>query len=169
MGRRVPWHKLVRAAVTVHLAIVAFFALPVPWEYYLPQAIDRPLTLYGGFTAAHSRHDYFAPAVPSQARAEFLLVRAEGPAQTVRLTTPSGEANRRLGVMFTLFAWPGERERLMQAWGDYVMRLDPGVIEVRVRVEVLAIPTMREAAAGKVASWIEVGRATVRRADGSGG
>src|SRR5688572_1923387 len=117
MTRMASREWVIKAAIAVHLAIAAIYALPFPLEHYLPRAIDRPLAIYGGFTAAHSRHDYFAPAVPTEARADFLLVYAQGPSRTVRLTTPSSEANRRLALMYTIYGWPSERERLLQAWG----------------------------------------------------
>lgn len=157
--------KVVKVAVAVHLAIAAIYALPVPMERYLPAAIERPLAIYGGFTGAHTRHDYFAPGVPTEARADFVLVGANGESRRVRLATPSDEANRRLRLMFTIYGWPSERERLTRAWGEYMLRLDPGAVAVETRVEVLQLPTLEEAAAGKRALWAEVGRAVLRRED----
>lgn len=159
------WDTVVKVAIAAHLGIAAVYALPVPVELHIPAAIERPLAIYGGFTGAHTRHDYFAPGVPTEARAEFVLVGAGGESRRVRLATPSDEANRRLRLMFTIYGWPSERERLTRAWGEYMLRLDPHAVAVETRVEVLQLPTLEEAAAGKRAHWAEVGRALLRRED----
>jgi len=160
--------NVIKAAVAVHLVIAALYGLHVHVEDYLPRAIDRPLSLYGNLSGARSRYDFFAPAVPSEARADFLIVPANGPSRRVRLVTANAEANRRLALMYTIYSFPSERENLMLVWSDYVLRRNADAVEVTSRVEVLEIPTMKERAAGKAASWTEVGRATVRRGQAPG-
>ena len=160
--------KVIKAAVAAHLVIAALYGLHLHVEDYLPRVIDRPLSLYGGLSGTRSRFDFFAPSVPTEARADFLIVPANGPSRRVRLTTANAEANRRLALMYTIYAFPSERENLLHVWADYVMRRHPEAVEVVSRVEVLEIPTMQESAAGKVASWTEVGRATVRRGQAPG-
>jgi hypothetical protein len=161
MARR---DKVIWAATAVHLAIAAFYGLHVRLEFHIPQALDRVLSIYGGLTGVRARFDFFAPEVPNEARADFLIVPADGAARRVRLAaTPSGEANRRMALMFTIYAYPTERERLLRAWGEYMLRLHPDAVEVVSRVEMLEIPSVRDSAAGKRATWTEVGRATVRR------
>lgn len=162
-------HKLIAAAAVVHLAIALLYAPHIPVELYIPRALDRILSIYGSFSGTRARFDFFAPWVSSEARADFLVVPAQGPSRRVRLVTPSEEASRRLALMYTLFAFPSERERLMQAWGRYVLRLNPDAVSVETRVEMLVIPTMQERAAGKLPAWTEVGRATVRRGGEVGG
>jgi hypothetical protein len=168
MPRMASRDTLIKVAVAVHLGIAAVYALPVPMERYIPAAIERPLAIYGGFTGAHTRHDYFAPGVSTEARADFLLVGANGESRRVRLATPSAEANRRLRLMFTLYTWPSERERLTRAWGEYMLRLDPEAVAVETRVEVLQMPSLEEAAAGKRATWAEVARTVLRRGEATG-
>jgi hypothetical protein len=166
MARMLGRDKVIKAATAVHLAIAAIYGVHFPVELYMPRAIDRPLSIYGGFTGTRARFDFFAPSVPTEARAHFLIVPADGgDGRWVRLSTPSGEANRRLALMFTVYAAPTERERLLQAWGEYMLRLHPEAVEVRTRVEVMNMLTMSESAAGKQPSWTEAGRATVRRGD----
>jgi hypothetical protein len=156
--------KVLGVAAAVHLSLAAIYGIHVPVELYIPLAIDRPLSIYGGLTGTRSRFDFFAPEVPSQARADFLIVTASGTSRRVRLAdTPSAEANRRLGLMYTIYAYPTQRELLLRAWGDYLLRLNPDAVEVVSRIEMLEIPTVQESAAGKTASWSEVGRLTVRR------
>jgi hypothetical protein len=154
---------VIKAAVAVHLALAALYGIHVHVEDHLPRAIDRPLSLYGGLSGTRSRFDFFAPAVATEARADFLIVPATGPSRRVRLVTANAEANRRLALMYTVYALPSEREHLLHVWADYVLRRHPEAVEVVSRVEVLDIPTIQESAAGKTASWTEVGRATVRR------
>lgn len=155
---------IIKVAAAAHLAIAAIYGVHVPAEEYLPRAIDRPLSIYGHFTGARARFDFFAPAVPSEARVEFLVVAADGGSRRVRLAaTPSEEANRRLRLMYTIYGYPSERARLMNAWGEYMLRLDPQAVEVQTRIEVFDVPSLQESAAGMQGSWKEVGRATVRR------
>ena len=116
-----------------------------------------------------ARFDFFAPEVSNEARVDFLINFANGTSRRVRLAaTPNDEANRRLALMYTIFAYPTERDRLLRAWGDYVLRLHPEAVEVTSRVEMIELPTMQESVAGKLPSWKEVGRATVRRGGSPG-
>jgi hypothetical protein len=160
--------RLIALAATIHLAIAALYAPHLPVEDYIPAGLNRALAVYGGFTGTHSRFDFFAPAVSKQARADFLVIPESGAPRRVRFATPSAEANRRLGYMFTLYAYPSERERLLQAWGSYLLRLNPDAVAVEARVEVLEIPTLQESAAGMAPAWVEVGRAKVRRGGAPG-
>ena len=159
---------MIAVAAAVHLAIAALYAPHVPVELYMPHLLDRALSLYGNFTGTRARMDFFAPWVASEARADFLIIPAEGPSRRVRLATPNDEASRRLALMYTLYAFPSERERLVQAWGSYMLRLHPDAVAVETRVEMLQIPTMAERSAGKLPAWAEVGRATVRRGGAPG-
>jgi hypothetical protein len=166
MGAR---DKVLGVAVAVHLALAAIYGIHVPVELYIPLAIDRPLSIYGGLTGTRSRFDFFAPEVPNEARADFLVITASGASRQVRLTAAANpEANRRLALMYTIYGYPTQRERLLRAWGDYILGLNPDAVEVVSRVEVLAIPTPQEGAAGKAATWTEVGRASVRRGGAPG-
>lgn len=168
MPRMAGREKVFAAAAALHLAIAALYAPNAELERYLPEALDRALSVYGGLSGARSRFDFFAPGVSNQARADFLVIPDNGPSRRIRLATSNAEANRRLNLMFTVFAYPGERERLMKAWADYILRLHPEAVAVEARVEMLEVPTMRESAAGKQPSWVEIGRTTVRRGEAPG-
>lgn len=162
--------KVIAVAAGIHLAIAALFAPHVPLEPYLPRAIDRPLALYGRFSGVHTHFDFFAPSVATQARAQFSIIAADGSAREVRLATPSGEANNRIAMMLTFFAYPDQRQNLLRGMGEYMLRLHPQAVAVESRIEVLDIPTLRDLAAGGVgAHWVELERARVRREDAPGG
>jgi hypothetical protein len=161
--------KVIAVAAAVHLSLAAIYGIHVPVELYIPLAVDRPLSIYGGFTGTRSRFDFFAPEVPNEARADFTIIPANGPSRRVRLAdTTSAEANRRLALMYTIYAYPTQREPLLRAWGEYILRLHPDAVEVVSRIEMLETPTMQESAAGKTASWREVGRLSVRRGGAPG-
>lgn len=151
------------AAAAIHLAIAALYAPHIPAEHFLPRWIDRPLAIYGGFSGVHTHFDFFAPTVSTQARVEFHLTGGDGSIRHVRLATPSGEVNNRIALMLTHYAYPSEREKLLRAWGEFMLRIHPQVVAVETRIEVLEIPALREVAAGKASPrWTEIGRAVVR-------
>jgi hypothetical protein len=168
MPRMSGTEKVVAAAATIHLAIAALYAPHAPFERYIPPAIDRALAFYGNLSGAHARFNFFAPEVSNQARADFLLISRDGTSRRVRLATPNVEANRRLGLMFTVYSLPSEREPLMRAWGEYLLRQEPKAVAVEVIVEMSQIPTLEEGAAGGIVTWIEVGRMTIRRGEAAG-
>ena len=151
------------AAAGIHLVIAALFSTHVRVEKYIPAAVERPLRIYGSYTGAHTRFNFFAPTVPSQARVHFTLVNADGRAREVDLSTTSAEANQRLATMFTFYEMPHLRPFLVRAWAAYVVSLHPHAQSIEVRVEILDIPTLAEARAGKMASWVEVEKTMFRR------
>jgi hypothetical protein len=67
-------------------------------------------------------------------------------------------------MMLTYFAYPEARQEMLQALGHYILRMEPDVVAVESRVELLDIPAL-EAAARQPARprWVELDRATVRR------
>ena len=151
------------AAAGIHLVIAALFSTHVRVENYIPAALERPLRIYGSYTGAHTRFNFFAPTVPSQARVNFVLVNAQGQAREVGLSTASADANQRLATMFAFYEMPHLRPFLVRAWAAYVASLHPDAQSIEVRVEILDIPTLAEARAGKMASWVEVEKTMFRR------
>ena len=154
--------KVLVAATALQLLLAAICAPHVPVEPYLPHAVDRAAALYGSLSGVRNHIDFFAPTVSTQARVEFRVAMADGTTRLMRLATPSAEANNRLALMLTYYSYPSTRAQLLQAWGEYILRLNPQATAVEVRIEALQIPLLREAAAGNAtARWQEIGRATV--------
>lgn len=169
MGRMTGRMKVLAAAAAFHLALAALYAPHVPVEPYMPRVLDRAFAIYGGFSGVRNHFDFFAPTVSTQARVDFRVLAADGSVRHVRLATPSGEANNRIALMLTFYAYPTERERLLRAWARYVLGLHPEAVAVESRIEALEIPTLEQiAAAGAQARWVELGRATVRRGEPTG-
>lgn len=156
---------LIAAAAGVHLAIAALYSTHVQVENLLPAFIERPLRIYGDFSGAHTHFNFFAPAVSSQARADFLVTMRDGSTRRARLNTDNFEANQRLAMMFTFFGNPQSRVPLMRAWAWYFLLQHPESVSAETRVEFLDIPSLEKLRAGEASRWVEVGRATVTRAE----
>jgi len=156
--------RIVTALVAIHLLLAAAFAPHIPLEPILPRGVDRAIALYGTFSGVHTHFDFFAPSVSTQARVRFRLLGADGSARERSFATPSAEANNRIAMMLTYFAYPEARQEMLQALGHYILRMEPDVVAVESRVELLDIPAL-EAAARQPARprWVELDRATVRR------
>lgn len=155
--------KVLAAAAAIHLALAALFAPHIPLEAHLPPALDRVIAYYGAFSGVHTHFDFFAPAVSTQARLEFRLHGADGSLRVARLATADREANNRIASMLTQYGFAGEREALLRSWGRYALRLYPDAVAVEPRLEVLALPALREAAAGERPRWMELARTRVLR------
>ena len=156
--------KVVTAAAAIHLALAVLYAWHVPAETFLPRQVDRVAGIYGSFSGVRHHFDFFAPSVAPQARAQFRVFGADGSVRHVSLATPSGEANNRIALMLTNYSYPSEREKLLRAWGEYVLHRYPEAVAVESRIEALEIPTLAQLSAGGVAPrWVEIGRLTVRR------
>ena len=151
------------AAAAVHLVIAALFSTHVRVENLMPWVIARPLELYGGYTGAATRFNFFAPAVPTQPRVTFTLRGRDGTMRAVELLTPSNEANQRISTMLTLYELAALRPLVVRSWAVYALTRYPQAQSVEVRVEILDIPTIAQARAGRVASWVEAERMVVRR------
>lgn len=161
--------KVIAAAAAVHLALAALYAWHIPAETVVPYAFDRAVAVYGSFSGVRNHFDFFAPSVSTQARADFRVIAADGSVRHVRLATPSAEANNRIALMLTYYAYASERERLLRAWGRYILQLHPHAVAVESRIEALEIPTLRDAAAGAAApKWVELGRVMVRKGEAPG-
>jgi hypothetical protein len=158
--------RIVAALAGVHLLLAAAFAPHIPLEPILPRAVDRPIALYGTFSGVHTHFDFFAPTVATQARVRFSAVSADGASRELTLGTPSAEANNRIAMMLTYFAYPDVRQEMLQALGRYMLRMNAQAVSVEARVELLDIPAL-EVAARQLARprWVELDRATVRRED----
>ena len=151
------------AAAAVHLVIAALFSTHVRVENLIPWTIAGPLQLYGGYTGAATRFNFFAPSVPTQPRVRFALTGRDGITRTADLLTPSNEANQRVATMLTLYELESLRPLLMRAWGVYALTRHPDAQSVEVMIEILDIPTMAQARAGRKPAWIEWERAVLRR------
>jgi len=155
--------RLFAAAAAIHLVIAALFSTHVRIEDFIPAAIERPLQIYGGYTGAATRFNFFAPAVPTQPRVQFILALRDGSTRTVDLLTPNGEANQRLANMFGLYELVELRPVLLRTWAVFALTHHPEAQAVEVHVDLLDIPTIAQARNGKAATWVEAGRMTVRR------
>jgi hypothetical protein len=161
--------KVIAAAAAIHLALAALYAVHVPAETVVPRTFDRVVAWYGSFSGVRNHFDFFAPSVSTQARVEFRILGADGSVRHARLATPSAEANNRIALMLTYYSYPSEREKLLRAWGDYVLRLHPEAAAVEARIEVLNIPPLLDAASGKAQPhWVELGRTTVGKGGSPG-
>jgi hypothetical protein len=155
--------EIVIAAASVHLAVAALFSTHVRVELLLPGAIEQPLRVYGNYSGASTHFNFFAPAVPTQPRVTFVLAMRDGTSRTVDLATPSAEVNQRFANMFGSYELADLRPFLVRAWAVYELGLYPDAQAVDVRVEVLDLPTLAQAQAGRKPSWVEVERTVVRR------
>jgi len=151
------------AAAVVHLVIAALFSTHVRVEEFMPWVLARPLLLYGGYTGAATRFNFFAPSVPTQPRVHFALKGRDGTTRNADLLTPSNEANQRVSTMLALYELPALRPLLMRSWGVYALTRHPEAEAVEVRIEILDIPTLEQARAGRKPAWVESERAVVRR------
>jgi len=151
------------AAAAVHLVIAALFSTHVRVENLIPWVIERPLQLYGGYSGAATRFNFFAPAVPTQPRVTFALRGRDGSTRTVDLLTPSNEANQRIATMLTLYELASLRPLVVRSWAVYALTRHPEAESVEVHVEILDIPSIAQARAGRAASWVEIERTVVRR------
>jgi hypothetical protein len=134
-------------------------------ERFLPALVDRPLKLYGAYTGAQTHFNFFAPAVSTQARAQFVLRRADGSEARDELITGNFEANQRLAMMFTFYGVVEARPFLARSWAVHMLNRHPEAESVEVRVEVLEIPTLAELKAGKASRWVEIDRMSLARRD----
>lgn len=156
--------RVLVALAAAHLSIVAAHAWHVPIEPHLPRGVQRALGVYGGYTGATSHYDFFAPSVSTQGRMAFRVFGPGGEVREFELSAARGDVNNRIAIMLTYYAFPSERERLLQAGARYMLRTHPEATAVEARVEVVDIPPLREAAArGSKVTWVELGRLTVSR------
>ena len=155
--------RIAVAAAAIHLGIAALFSTHWPVERHLPAPIDRPLKLYGTYTGAQTHFNFFAPGVSTQARAQFVLTRADGSQSRDVLVTGNFEANQRLAMMFTFYGVQEARPFLARAWAVHMLNRHPEAQSVDVSVEVLDIPTLAELRSGKTSRWIEIDHTRLTR------
>lgn len=155
--------KLAIAAATIHLGIAALFSTHWAVDKSLPGWIDRPVKLYGAYTGARTHFNFFAPAVSTQARARFVLERADGRVVTDDLSTGNLEADQRIAMMFTFYGVAEIRPFLSRALAVYMLDRHPEAVAVEVRVEALDIPTLPGLKAGKASRWVEIDRTKLTR------
>lgn len=155
--------RLVVVVAAIHLSIAAVFATHWQVEQFLPVLLDRPLKLYGAYTGAQTHFNFFAPAVSTQARAQFVLTRPDGTTIRDQLLTGNAEANQRLAMMFTFYGIPEARPFLARSWAVYMLGRHPDAEAVEVRIEALQIPVLSEVRSGKAARWVEIDRMKLRR------
>jgi hypothetical protein len=151
------------AAAGIHLVIAALFSTHVRVESFIPWVIEHPLQLYGGYSGAATRFNFFAPSVPTQPRVLFTLRGRDASTRTVELLTASNEANQRIATMFSLYELVSLRPLVLRSWAVYVLTRYPDAESVEVRVEIFDIPTMAEARAGRKGGWVESERLVLRR------
>jgi hypothetical protein len=150
--------QLLAWAAGVHLFIALIYSTHIAVDHYIPQAIDRPLRIYGGYSGATTHFNFFAPAVVSQVRVKFYLGAADGSVSTYEVPAPSNEVNLRLAAMYQTFLRPGVRPYLIDSWSRYVLEQHPKAQWVQTRVEFLEIPTLAQIKEGRKATWNEIGR-----------
>jgi hypothetical protein len=161
--------RVLVALAAAHLIIVAAHAWHVPIEPHLPHGVQRALAVYGGFTGATSHYDFFAPSVSTQGRMAFRVFTPGGQVREFELSTDRGDVNNRIAILLTYYAYPSERQRLLEAGARYMLRLHPDATAVEARVEVVDLPPLRAAAqrTGGVA-WVELGRLRLERGQSLG-
>lgn len=155
--------RIVVAVAMLHLVVAALFSTHVPVERSLPDFLERPLRLYGDYTGARTRFDFFAPEVSSQARARFVVTRADGKVEERVLDTDNREADQRIAAMMTYMGDRTLRGYVMHAWCVYLLSRDPSAMAVEAHLEMLEVPTMAEARAGARPKWAPLGRYALRR------
>jgi hypothetical protein len=155
--------KVLAGAVGIHLILAVLYAPHVPIEPHLPPQLQRAIALYAAFSGVPCHFDFFAPSVSTQARAVFNVIGADGSQRQLQLITPSADANTRIAMMLTYYAYASERERLLRALGQYLLREYPDAVAVESRIEMFEIAPLQPAATAAAPKWIEVGRLLVRR------
>src|SRR6187402_3549561 len=110
--------KALVAAVATHLALAVLYAWHVPAEIFVPRQFDRVAGLYGSFSGVRHHFDFFAPSVAPQARVEFRVHGADGSVRHVPLSTPSAEANNRIALLLTFYAYPDTREMMLRSLAE---------------------------------------------------
>ncbi len=155
----------IRWAAGVHLFIALIYSSHLPVEHFIAPAIERPLRVYGSYSGAYTHFDFFAPSVVSQVRVQFRIGQRDGSVRTYEIVSASGEVTQRLATMFNYYLRPTVRPFLVDSWSRYVLAQHPDAQWVQTRVEFLDIPTLKQLAEGRKATWVEVGRfAAVREA-----
>jgi hypothetical protein len=158
--------KALVAAAAIHLALAAVYAGHIPAEVFLPRQLDRWIGIYGSFSGVRHHFDFFAPSVSTQARVSFRIFAADGSVHHVYLATPSSEANNRIALMLTFYAYADSRDTLLREWARFMLRSDPRAVAVESRIEALEIPPLAQIAKdGAQPRWVEMGRTTVRKGD----
>lgn len=158
--------RIVATLAGIHLLLAAAFAPHIPLEPVLPRAVDRLVALYGSFSGVHTHFDFFAPTVSTQARVRFSAVAADGTSRELALGTPSAEANNRIAMMLTYYAYADVRQQMLQEVARYMLRMSPQAVSVEARVELLDIPSLEASSRpGATPRWVLLERATVRRDD----
>ena len=148
----------IRWAAGVHLFIALLYSSHLQVEHFIPEFLERPLRLYGGYSGAHTHFNYFAPMVVSQVRVKFRLGAADGSVRELEITSPSTEVNQRLAMMFNFYLRPTVRPYLLESWAKHLLATHPEAEWVQTRVEMLDIPPIAELRTGRKAAWVEVGR-----------
>jgi hypothetical protein len=157
------WRRIVVAAAAIHLSMAAFFSTHWQVDRFLPAFLDRPLKIYGAYTGARTHFNFFAPTVSTQARAQFVLARADGTTYRDSLATGSGEADQRVAMMFTYYGVAEARPFLARSWAVHMLNRHPDAVAVDVSVEVLEIPTLAEIKQGRTSRWIQIDHLRLRR------
>jgi hypothetical protein len=155
--------QLLGWAAGLHLFIALIYSTFLPVERFIPQAIGRPLRIYGGYSGAATHFDFFAPSVVSQVRVQFRLGAPDGSVSTYEVTSSSKEVNLRLATMFNFFLRPAVQPFFLNSWSRYVLDKNPEAQWVQTRVEFLDIPTLAQLREGRKAMWVEVGRFAAER------
>jgi len=158
--------KALAAAAAIHLALAAVYAGHIPAEVFLPRQLDRWIGIYGSLSGVRHHFDFFAPSVSTQARVSFRIFAADGSVHHVYLATPSSEANNRIALMLTFYAYADSRDTLLRDWARFMLRSDPRAVAVESRIEALEIPPLAQIAKdGAQPRWVEMGRTTVRKGE----
>jgi hypothetical protein len=161
--------RVLVALAAAHIAIVAAHAWHVPIEPHLPHGVQRALAVYGGYTGATSHYDFFAPSVSTQGRMAFRIFAPGGKVREFELSAARGDVNNRIAILLTYYAFPSERQKLLESGARYMLRAHPEATAVEARVEIVDVPPLREASVrGTRIKWVELGRLTVSRGEGRG-
>jgi hypothetical protein len=152
------WQALLLGAGMIHLTVAALFCTHVPLERRLPPGVWRALSLYAGLTGVPRHYNFFAPAVSTQARADFVLTDAQGRSYEASLDTDSFEVSQRIAMMFTFTGNARTRAELMDGWARFMLERHPEARTAEVRMKLLDIPSPTEARAGQRPAWLPFDR-----------
>lgn len=159
-------HAFVTGLAVLHLLLTACGAMGLR---LFPEDTPawRILRLYGEAAGTDNRYGFFAPAVSSQVRGQFILTGANG--ETWIDTLERGntrESNLRLGGLTDTVWASGEiDEPQLRSWAAAALGRHPRADRVVVRLEVNDVPSTSEFRLGKRPQWVFFHEATYCRAD----
>ncbi|MET0402832.1 MAG: hypothetical protein ABW123_10535 [Cystobacter sp.] len=147
-------HLLLTAVALSHLLLVLVNALHLQ-AYFPPGVPGRLLQLYGQWSGASTRFNFFAPVITPSVRVSFDLSQESGEVTHDALRFDDEAMNVRGYCMALRFEVKDNQENMARAWAALMFGWHPEARAVTVRVDALRLPTMEAYRAGERPEWTE--------------